>query len=183
MDKIQSFARVIIGAITIYFSIKVLVMMVAPVGIMISQDQTEPLWPMLLSLVISAGCLVLLQYFGVFKPQRVVNLVTRDVEPQPSISREQWLPAAYRLVCLFAGLYCSYVFLNRAITNVNLYYYLYQNSAPGQAARHLIRPADADVAGTLILLVAGAYLLAGAPHFVRWHLKKTAQFCAEDGAK
>lgn len=36
------------------------------------------------------------------------------------------------------------------------------------------------VATTLILLALGVYLLAGAPHFVRWHLKSTARFCAEN---
>lgn len=32
----------------------------------------------------------------------------------------------------------------------------------------------------MVLLVLGVYLLAGAPHFVRWHLSRTVRFCDEN---
>jgi hypothetical protein len=179
MDRMQSFARVLVGAIAIYFSVNVLVMMIAPVGMMLNRPNVESVGLMALSLLIFAACLVLLQYFGVFRPQKVVNLITSQVEPPQAIEENQWLPAAYRLVCMFTGLYCVYGFVLR-VTRVLTLYVLYQNIA-ARSAPSPIRPEE--IVTTLILLGLGLYLLAGAPHFVRWHLRKTARFCAENAVK
>lgn len=179
MNRTQSFARVFIGALAIFFSVKVLVMAIMPLGMLLNLDRTEPLWPVFLNLAISVVVLVLLQYFGVSRPQKVVSLITSHIEPDASMPAGQWLPAAYRLVCVFAGLYCIYGVLYRAVTQVTVYFY-FERSA--RAARsYLVRPEE--IATTLILVVFGAYLLAGAPHFVRWHLEKTARLCQEHTAE
>ncbi len=123
--------------------------------------------------------LVLLQYFAVFRPEKVVSLITSHVEQAPPVAPRQWLPAAYRLVCVFAGLHCLYGVLYRGISQIGLYYYYLRQTATSQTTReYFIRPEE--IATTLVLLVMGLYLLAGAPHFVRWHLKRTARFCTED---
>ncbi len=176
MDRVQSFARVLIGVMAIYFSVNVLVMMIAPVGMMLNRPNVESVGLMALSLLIFAACLVLLQYFGIFRPQKVVNLITSQVEPQQAIKQNQWLPAAYRLVCLFTGLYCIYVFVF-SLTRVLTLYVYYQN-VDARSTPSPVRPEEA--VNTLLLLGLGIYLLAGAPHFVRWHLKRTARFCAEN---
>ncbi len=176
MDRVQSFARVLVGAMAIYFSINVLVMMVAPVGMMLNRPNLESVGLMALSFLMSAACLVSLQYFGVFKPQKVVRLITSPIEPQQPIAPGQWLPVAYRLVCMFTGLYCLYVFVF-SLTRVLTLYVYYQN-VDARSAPSPIRPEE--IVTTLILLGLGIYLLAGAPHFVRWHLKRTARFCAEN---
>lgn len=178
MDKTQSFARVIVGVMAIFFSVKVLVMMITPVGMMVSQSEVGPFWPLVLVTLISVLVLVLLQYFGVFRPEKVVSLITSHVEQAPPVAPRQWLPAAYRLVCMFAGLHCLYGVLYRGISQVSLYYYYFRQAATSQTTRdRFIRPEE--IATTLVLLAMGLYLLAGAPQFVRWHLKRTARFCAE----
>jgi hypothetical protein len=176
MDKTQSFARVIVGAMAIFFSVKVLVMAITPVGMLLYSGSADPLWPILLNFAISVVVLVVLQYFGVFRPQRVVRLITNGLEPGASTPPGHWLPAAYRLVCVFAGLYSIYGVLYRVVTQVGVHFYLERDV---RAARsYLIRPGE--IAITLILLVFGVYFLAGAPHFIRWHLKRTARFCVEN---
>ncbi len=175
-DKTQSFARVIIGAMAIFFSVKVLVMAITPVGILLGQGRGEPLWPVLVNLTISVVILVVLQYFGVFRPQKVVGLITSPIETQASMPAGQWLPAAYRLVSVFAGFYCIYGVLYRVVRQVGIYFYLERGMRPIRS--YLLRPEE--ITTTLILLALGVYLLAGAPQFVRWHLKKTARFCREN---
>ncbi len=82
-------------------------------------------------------------------------------EPFPSVL---WLPAAYRLVCMAAGLHCLYV-LTFQMTGFLL------RSTHATIAR--TTPTLADIVNWAILLAAGLYLCGGAPHFVRWHLRKT----------
>ncbi len=176
MNKAQSVARVIVGAMAIFFSVKVLVMMITPVGMLLAGGSAGPFWPVLLNLAISVVILVVLQYFGVFRSQKVVGLLTSRIEPDAPMPAGQWLPAAYRLVSVFAGLYCIYAVLYRLVTQVGIHFYLERGVRTARS--YLLRPGE--IATTLILLVVGVYLLAGAPHFVRWHLKRTIRFCAEN---
>lgn len=85
-----------------------------------------------------------------------------------------WLPAAYRLVCMAAGLYCLYVVSFRILQFV---------VRPAYAARFAdamrAPPTVMDIATWTTLLAAGFYLCWGAPHFVRWHMKKTLEQCQE----
>lgn len=178
MDKVRSFARVIVGVVAIFFSVKVLVMMITPVGIILNQRRLEGAWLLLVHLVICAAGLILLQYFGVFRPQKVVDLVTSHIEPAQPVAQIHWLPAAYRLVCMFAGLYCVYGVLYRGMGQIGSYYLGQSDSGYAQTTSFFLRPDQ--IATTLVLLVLGVYLLAGAPHFVRWHLKRTMRFCAEN---
>jgi hypothetical protein len=175
MDRIQSFARVLVGAIALYVGINILVMMVAPIGMMIYYPDIESLGLMALSLLISAACLVALLYFGVYRPQRVIRLITSDVGLREPLAQGHWLPAAYRLACMFAGLYCVYRFVY-GMTRVLALCEYYRST--GTWATSPIRPEE--ILTTLVLLGLGIYLLVGAPHFVRWHLKRTARFCAEN---
>ena len=179
MNRVQSFARVIIGAMAIFFSVKVVVMGIAPVAMLLNGVDGESLWSILVSVLVSLAALALLQYFGILKPQKIVDRVTSNIESQTPTSPISWLPAGYRLVCLFAGLYCIYSVLSRAVTQVALYSHVLADDSAAESMRsYLLRPED--VATTVILLVLGVYLLVGAPHFVRWHLKKTARFCQEN---
>jgi nitrate reductase gamma subunit len=72
-------------------------------------------------------------------------------------------PAAYRLVCMAAGLHCLYV-LTFQMTGFLL------RSTYTAVAR--TTPTPADMVNWAILLAAGLYLCWGAPHFVRWHLSR-----------
>ena len=178
MDKIRSFARVIVGVMAVFFSVKVLVMMITPVGIILNQRRLEGAWLFLVHSAICAAGLILLQYFGVFRPQKVVDLVTSRIESAQPVTQAQWLPGAYRLVCMFAGLYCLYGVLYRGVGQIGQYYLGQSDSGYSQTTSFFLQPDQ--IATTLVLLVLGVYLLAGAPHFVRWHLKKTVRFCAEN---
>lgn len=181
MNKIQSFARVIIGAMTVFFSIEVVVMGIAPIGMLLNQGRAEPFWPILLALLIFFASLAVLLYFGAFRPQRLVNLITRRVELQPETSSVHWLPAAYRLVSVFAGFYCIYGVLYVAVRQLSVYFLFSAGESGTYGGRsYALRPEE--VVTTLILLALGVYLLAGAPHFVRWHLKRTVQFCQDNAA-
>jgi hypothetical protein len=175
MNKVQSFARVIVGAVAIYFSINVLVIAVTPVGLMLNQPSLGSAELVVIGSVLSVACIVLLQYFGVFRPQKVVSLITRPIAKGAPMDRGQWLPAAYRLVCVFAGLYCLYGVLYRMISLLAAH--TYYRASEGQTLR-LLQPEETIT--LLLLLVLGVYLLAGAPHFVRWHLKRTIRFCREN---
>ena len=90
------------------------------------------------------------------------------------------LPAAFRMVSVFSGLLCLYWLVPRIISAVQGYII---------ARQHNFDYASAKVNPTHILAWAiqaalAIYLLFGAPHFVRWQVKKTLEHCrgpAEEG--
>jgi len=83
----------------------------------------------------------------------------------------QWLPIAFRLASVAAGLYflLHFVFgLSRALSyyaRIKAYDSIYPQNAF----------ATERIIGWVLLLPIAIYLLCGAPHFVRWQVKKTLE--------
>jgi hypothetical protein len=176
MNRVYAFARVIVGILAMYFSIRVLVMIMSTVIMLQTGRDDVPVGWVLLSVVISILCLVALQYFGLYRPERVVRRITSGIEVEQPLSDAAWLPAAYRLICLYAGLACLSRPLLQLPSIITQYAYYAEAADSGRTAH---APSAQYLLTAAICLVVGVYLLAGAPHFVRWHLRKTAAFCRE----
>ena len=107
-----------------------------------------------------------LLFRGQFWAEKIVN--EQPNEPHKQIF---WLPAAYRLASVFCGLLVAYR-VAESIPRVLII--LYRHNQAGQFAGNY---EWTSVLGVVIQLVLGIYLLCGAPHFVRWQVKKTLEIC------
>ena len=182
MNKIHSFAKVVLAAIGIFFAIRIIANMTTLISLTITMHPdasiiTAVIWFPLLGL-----CLAVICYIFLYKREWLAKwIVGTDAIAEPD-SQIQWLPAAFRLVCVAAGMYCLYTVgwdvIYRLIPLIQ--YYMSKSDTPRLGYKVLYTANILNIEqiiGWLIMLAIGIYLVCGAPHFVRWQVKKTLQQC------
>lgn len=178
MNNMQAFAKTILAAIGIFFAIQIIAQMLIPITwpFTTSEFSAKSLCFIIVWLAVSGLCLVVVCYIFLYKREELAHRIVGKQQPAEPQSQIQWLPAAFRLVCIFAGLYCLfYTFATGSRILHRLYIYL---SYQGRVPEHLARLVTAEHIITWALtLAAGVYLLCGAPHFVRWQVRKTLKQC------
>jgi len=98
--------------------------------------------------------------------------IEKTASPQSQI---EWIGFSFRLISVIAGLYCFY----RAASAVGMLIidFWRNKMAGGRIAAN--EPIYSKYLILAILLTAGIYLLCGAPHFVKWQVKKTIEMFAD----
>jgi hypothetical protein len=82
-----------------------------------------------------------------------------------------WLPFAFRLAMVCAGIFV----LSRSISGISLTIASYAQMISRSSSKASI-PWE-RVLGWIAQLALATYLLCGAPHFVRWQVRKTLEHC------
>jgi len=170
MNKIHSFAQIVLAAIGIFFCIRIFSQMLSTVGFLamkLSAGSVSAFMTMVLVLLVVC-------YFFLHKRRQLAAMIVGKDDLPDADSQMQWLPAAFRLVCIFAGLYCLHSTAWSVIYSLRIYF---MGRVSGRLdISELFNPAL--ILGWAVALVVGVYLLCGAPHFVRWQVKKTLEQCA-----
>jgi len=129
--------------------------------------------------VIIGLCLAVVLYVFLYKREDLAKKIVGANElPEPD-SPVQWLSVAFRLVCVAAGMYCLLIIL-WDMMHVLIQYLSFKLSSAqsGYGAMYIAKMLRIEQIITwLITLAAGIYLVCGAPHFVRWQVKKTLEQC------
>ena len=171
MNKMHTLAKIIITILAVYGLITF--------GIGILTTPFLTLWGgfnftfiliILMHLIaIAATCLILR------KTDTIANKIVGKQELPSPETQIEWIPVTYRLISVYAGLFCFYkatfylssllkrFALSKAHNNNGLAYYSQFDYWP--------------IPTLIILLIAGIYLVCGAPHFVRWQVKRTLEMC------
>ena len=121
----------------------------------------------------------LIIYFLICKSDLWVEKIVRAEVVTESQSKVFWMPVAFRLVSVFAGILYVYWVVPRMISGIETYFAIKKLDTAVVPASHLD---VAQVISWVCLLGLGLYLLCGAPHFVRWQVKKTLEQCKEPEA-
>jgi hypothetical protein len=148
---------------------------------------TNPSFKMLGMAIISVGiggfCLAAVCYLFLYKREQLaIKIVGADKIPEPD-SQVKWLPVAFKLISISAGLYCLHAVLWQ-ITDTFIRYAMFKvRSVPGYKTIYTGYAGPAlnieKVLVWLIMLTIGIYLVCGAPHFVRWHVRKALEQCKQ----
>lgn len=180
MNKMHALAKIILSAIGIYFTIRLLSQLPYAIFMFYSKPSWETAASSLLSLLLTAGLIALLLYFFFYKSEGLAKkIVGSEQLPEPD-SQIQWLPVALRLICVAGGIY----FLNTALWRTTdvisqlaaFKSYTYTN----YKVTYAYAPFNyLSLLPWIIMLICGVYLVCGAPHFVRWQVKKTLQLCKQ----
>jgi hypothetical protein len=180
MNKMHTLARIILSAIGIFFTIRLLSQLPLAIFGFYSKPSWETAASSLLSLLLTAGLIALLLYFFFYKSEILAKkIVGSEQLPEPD-SQIQWLPVALRLICIAGGIY----FLNTVIWQttyvISQLAFFRSHASANYKAIHSYAPFGfGDILSWIIMLICGVYLLCGAPHFVRWQTKKTLQLCKQ----
>jgi len=170
MNKIHSFAQIALAAIGIFFCIRLLSQILSTAGFLTMRLSAGSVLPF----VIMVLALLAVCYIFFYKRRQLAEMIVGKDDFPEADSQLQWLPATFRLVCIFAGLYCLHSTAWSVIYELRTYF-----MARAYDRLHvsgLLNPAL--VSGWVFALAIGVYLLCGAPHFVRSHVKKTIEQCA-----
>lgn len=175
MNKIHSFAKVLLAAIGIFFAIRLLPSIFTPISLAAMMPSELPILTALFWSAVASLCLVVLLYVFVYKREQLAKKIVRANEAPEPDSQIQWLPVAFRLLCITAGLYCLHTVAWRIMYNLTRYA-MYKGQA-AQYARQFLN--IEQTVSWLVMLAIGIYLVCGAPHFVRWHVKETLEQCKQ----
>jgi hypothetical protein len=181
----HTLAKIILSAIGVFFSIRLLSQLPYAIFIFYSKPSWQTAASSLFALSLTAALIAALLYLFFYKNESLAKkIVGSEHLPEPN-TQLQWLPVALRLICIAGGIYFmtnvlwqttniinqfarfkSQTYLNESKTYVQIYtgsaYFSFYNLLPW-----------------ILMLTCGVYLLYGAPHFVRWHVKKILQQCKD----
>jgi hypothetical protein len=101
------------------------------------------------------------------------------VEHEPvDDTQVSWLAAAFRLVCVTAGVLFIYWSVPQLIVTV-FNYIMNMNNKPSQTQIYIGMSSKTEIAKYAVMLGLSIYLAYGAPGFVRWQVKMTLKQCGK----
>jgi len=173
MNKIHAIAKIVFAALGIYIAVTIIPYAIASVAMLFYQQFNLASIALFLgNLVMLAICIALLYYFLVRKRDWLAQKVVGTVDWYEPATDIYWLTAAFRIICVVAGV----LFLYRFLIGITHYLPIQTILQMARENKPYARMLKASI-GWFILLPFGIYLLCGAPHFVRWQVKKTLELC------
>ena len=169
-----------LSGIGIFFGIRLIASIVTVISLALTYQTELRILTALFWIAVFGLCLAAVCYIFIYKSEQLAKrIVGTDELPEPD-SPVKWLPVAFRLISIAAGLYCLHTVLWQ-VTNTLIRYAMHKaRSMAGYKIIYTRRLLNIEeVLVWLIILTIGVYLLCGAPHFVRWHVKKTLEQCKQ----
>jgi len=179
MNKMHSLAKIVVVAMGLFFALSLIegmVMLATTIIFMGLEGTGRSTAEVITALICSAFpvlCTGVLCYLCLCKHELLALRIVGTNEPTEPDSQIDWLPVAFRLACVVAGLYLLHTVLWGTLGLVQLY--LSSKSQGFDPVPRLIN--SESLLRLFVPLPIGIYLVCGAPHFVRWHVKKTLEQC------
>lgn len=181
MNKMHSLAKIVLTGIALYLAFYLCTILITIPFALLSDARSESSMLSIVLFLFISLCLAASIYVLIYHRDKWArNIVGTADLPDPDV-QIQWLPVAFRLVAVVAGLFC----LNRLVVRIisvvlRLAMAKATSSSPEYRQIYISKVLSAEqILEWLILLVIGIYFLCGAPHFVRWQVKKTIEQCKQ----
>ena len=179
MNNARSLAKITFVALAIYFLIGLarnLTFATNTINYSIKNLDTKFILTLVLFITIPLLYIVALIYFLIYKRDKwAQKLFPDDTEPAQTPTSGINLTSAYRLICFSAGLGCTYYFFNSLLPTFFRLGYLQAARTNSPSVLTYFNIYFKPLFPSFIMLLLGIYLLCGAPHFVRWQVKKTLE--------
>jgi len=175
MNRMHVLAKIVFMALGLYIVINVLPWIVSLGLSMFTMGATVENVGVLLSnifvMVVFAG---LACYVLIGNREGLARYAVGTEESEVSETAVQWIAVAYRLICIVAGVVSLYkcIFMLGSLWSLLKVVEMGGSGAPFRFWSRLVQIAT--------FVPCTVYLLAGAPHFVRWQVKKTLEMCGGD---
>jgi hypothetical protein len=182
MNKMHTIAKIAVGLLGVYLiisSVSYVLGMMATFLVCLFQAEWSTSIPIAVALIVSLCFIWFVFYYLICHSDKFAQRVVGQGDelpdpPSPSV----WYPFALRLAVVITGV----LFLQKAISlSSSLVHYIrfafQSNTLEG------MRQVYEYAVYFLIYLAISIYLLTGAPHFVRWQVKKTLELCKEFSEK
>ena len=164
--------------LAIYFIAKSLQGVFMPIYLIIQNPSLKTIGTSFLMLLTTIFYILVLIYFLIIKRNKWSKKIVDVSGLQDTEGRMQWIPMVFRLMSVTMGIYLLLLLLlslnSVLLATMSMNGHQFSANMPQILRRYL---------GQLIFLPIAVYLLCGAPHFVRWQVKKTIELCKEQDAK
>jgi len=177
----HSLAKIVLTGIALYLAFHLCTYVIMIPFTLLSDARYESSTLSIVLFLFISLCLTVCVYLLIYHRDKWArNIVGTADLPNPDF-QIQWLPVAFRLVAVVAGLFCLYRLIVKIIwVVVRLSMAKATSSSPGYVQYFTSKLLTVEqILDWLILFVIGIYFLCGAPHFVRWQVKKTLQHCKQ----
>lgn len=183
MNKMQTIARVTLVAIALYIILDLAKHMFQSLYFL-GRGGELSLISLLMAFVATGSMIILAAIIAwqlIVRGEKWACRIVAQAQDYEDEEKTNWLPTTYHIIAVGLGI----LFIWWTIPYIfQLIYYikLALSSSNGQYRQmysgHLALPTFISVIARLIIAV---YLLCGAPHFIRWQVKKTLELCEEFG--
>jgi membrane protease YdiL (CAAX protease family) len=181
MNKMFSLSKIMFVGLAIYLCIGIAQNILLVISFALPPFSWQSLGIFIFSLCLSLAFLTAVIKMLVFKRDKWARkLIAKDIAPDQPLNTELTLFMAFRLVCVGVGLYCLRSFfwsISQLLRNLSMN--IKYNLSSGEVRR--FSTVGVDYILPILYLIFAVYLLCGAPHFVRWQVKKTLELCNEPG--
>ena len=173
MSDLHKLARIILVGLGIYVLVKYGIGIVAALPYIFYSESSLGVHPIarFISLAIMIVCIGLVIYVLICKADSMSAKMIDVYESDQA--KVWWLPFAFRLAMVCAGIIVLSWSIS-AIASTIARYAQVMSYGPSRASIPWQK-----LVGWIIQLLLAIYLICGAPHFVRWQVKKTLEHCEQ----
>ena len=173
MNKMHSLAKIILTALALYIAYQLSITLLSILFMIgLTDFDKSPIFYIALPFVALLLPAVII-YQLLYKRDKWAEKIVGAADLPCPKSQINWLPIAFRLASVTAGLYSLLHFVSGLSRALSYYARIkaYDSIYPQNAF------ATERIIGWVLLLPIAIYLLCGAPHFVRWQVKKALEQC------
>lgn len=173
MNKTHAIAKVIVVTIGIYLLIEATLTLLRHLFMIAGFGSGIPkgyYWLVAVVVMFAAAFIAAVYYFLIHRASNTAQkIVGKDDLPDP-INPSAWFPFALRMAAVIAGFFA----LSRAVSTSSM---IFQDLLISLQAHGTTTQFYKSLFYAVVQLAIAIYLLCGAPHFVRWQMRKTREFC------
>ena len=173
MNKMHEAAKIAFAVLGIYFLVGLLGSLCSILAMIFSNFSGAALITAFVYLTILFGCAFAVVFLLFLKRDWLAAKFVSSGQEIDSDVSANWVLVAYRLAVFIVAIY----FLKLIFWNVSsiIYNFILTRGFSSSSGRQII-----DIFLRLMFtLPITIYMLCGAPHFVRWQIKKTTEFCKQ----
>jgi len=171
-NELRVIARIVLISVGLYVLIQTAlsILTILPLALTVTRDELKnntTIIAMVIYVVLSVSAI----YFLIRLADRFSDKIAKSEDVDDS--QISWLAAAFRLVCITVGLIYLYRTIFNFIPSLGLYIQAKLRNDTISRYQYLWP----EIVKQIVMLGLSIYLAYGAPHFVRWQVKKTIRQC------
>lgn len=178
MIDLRKLTKILLVGLAIYAIVQLAQILIfsAPFMVMRFQEEGTAEIEWLIPLCSLILYLTLIVYFLLYRADKWAAKIVKNDNLEDAQPKVSWLPIVYRLVAVSCGILYLYWIVPLMISTLHAHLMM--------SRQDVLVDTNLDVTLNqfltwVILLALGIYLLCGAPHFVRWQVKKTLECCSQ----
>ena len=179
MNKMQTIARITLAAIAIYIILDVAKSILSGLSLIAHGGLPNiSLFMMFVSIGIMTILAVIIGRELIVRGEKWACRIVAHSEEYEAEEKTNWLPTTYHIIAMSIGI----LFIWWAIPYIFQLVSSFLLSLNAEYKQWYPHPKLlSQLISVIVRLIIAAYFLFGAPHFVRWQVKKTLELCEEFG--